>query len=73
MGEKKNNNQKTKQLNLFFFYNFIYFWLCWVFIATVAFLQFQRAGATLRLRCTGFTLQASLVVEHRLSNCGTWA
>ena len=27
--------------------NFIYFWLCWIFVAVQAFLQLQGVGATL--------------------------
>ena len=46
-----------------FFFNF---WLCWVFIAVQAFLQFQRAGAALQFWCAGFSLQW-------LSCCRAWA
>ena len=35
----------------------IYFWLSWVFVTVQAFLQLQREGAPLYLRCTGFSLQ----------------
>ena len=31
-----------------FFNKFIYFWLCWVFIAACWLSQLRRAGATLR-------------------------
>ena len=58
---------------------FIYFWLCWVFVAVQAFLQLQRAEATLWLRCTGFSLQWLLLLWSLgsgacgLSSCGSWA
>ena len=46
---------------------FIYFWLCWVFVAAQSFLQLQRVGATLQLRWVGFLLWfavPSLVAEQ---------
>ena len=36
---------------------FIYFWLCWVFMATKASLQLPRTGAALQLPRAGFSLQ----------------
>ena len=59
----------------------IYFWLCWVFVAAWAFLQLQKAGAALWLRCSGFSCGAgsrapglggrgSHALEHRLSSGG---
>ena len=39
-----------------FFSFYIYFWLCWVFIAVRAFLELKRVGTTLELRCMGFSL-----------------
>ena len=45
--------------------NFIYVWLCWVFVAARAFLQSRQAGPL------GYGAQAPLVAEHRLS--GVWA
>ena len=53
----------------FFFFSFllIYFWLCWLFIATQAFLQLWQVGATLQLQSVGFSLQQLLfVLGHRL-------
>ena len=47
----------------FFRYNFVYFWLCWVFVAVQTFLQLQRAGTTLQLPCTSFSF-------HGFSCCG---
>ena len=51
-----------------FIKQFIYFWLCWVFIA---------AQATLQLRCEGFSLHWLLLLQSTgspgFSGCGTWA
>ena len=51
----------------FFFKEFIYFWLCWVFVALHR-LSFQlwQAGCTLVAVCGLLIALASLVVEHRL-------
>ena len=43
-----------------FFTSSTSFWLCWVIIAGQAFLWLQGEGATLQLRCTGFSLQGLL-------------
>ena len=69
-----------------FFCLFIYFWLCWVFVAARGLSQLRRAGATLRCdarasHCGGFSCcgaralgaQASVVVVRGLSSCGTQA
>ena len=59
-------SQKTKTI---FLKNFIYlFWLCRVFTATQAFLQLQRAGATLLCsewgsHCGGFSCCGAQVLE----------
>ena len=68
------------------FLKFISFWLCWVCVLHLGFLQLRRAGATLRCstrasHCGGFSCcragalgaWASVVVEHGLSSCGLWA
>ena len=51
-----------------FIKHFIYFWLCWVFIA---------AQATLQLWCEGFSLHWLLLLQSTgslgFSGCGTWA
>ena len=58
---------------------FIYFWLCWVFIAARAFLWLWRVRAALQSRCTGFTLQWLLLWQSMgsrhagTSSHGTWA
>ena len=63
---------------------FIYFWLCWVFVAGLAFLWLYRVGATLHCLaqaacCSGFCCRApapgyraSVVVACGLSSCGSW-
>ena len=59
--------------------NFIYFWLCWVFVAPWAFLQLWGAGATLQSQPVGFSLWWLLSLWRtcstvcRLSSCGFWA
>ena len=64
---------------------FIYFSLCWVFIAVWAFLQLQAVGAALPVawasHCSGFSCSAlgclgsrccrPWAPEHRLGSCGT--
>ena len=59
---------------------FIYFWLCWVFVAAWAFLQLWRAGVSLQLRCPGFSLKWLLLLwstdyglEGGFSSCNMWA
>ena len=64
---------------------FIYFWLCWVFLAAWAFLQLWRAGSSLVAVHGLLIAVASLIGEHRLqgeqasvvpacglSSCGSW-
>ena len=72
-------------VNLLKFYLFIYFWLHWVFLLYVGFLQLQRMEATL-ITVPVFLMQwQPLVVEQRLqvmwalvgvvlglSSCGSW-
>ena len=48
---------------IFFFYNFIYFWLHWTFVAV----QGLSLVVVLRL----LTVVASLVAELRLNSCDT--
>ena len=72
----------------FFLINlFIYFWLCWVFVAACGRLSLVAASEGYSsLRCTGFSLRwllllrstgsstrASVVVACRLSSCGVQA
>ena len=61
------------------------FWLHWVFTAARAFSSCGDQEASLCLRCVGFSLWVSLVVDHGcpvwgfssccscLRSCGTWA
>ena len=62
---------------------FIYFWLCWVFVAAHGLSLMRRAGFTLQCsvrasHCSGFSCcgvwalraRASVVVAHGLSSCG---
>ena len=44
---------------------FIYFWLCWIFIAVQAFLWLQQMGATLQLWCSHFSLRWLLLLLSR--------
>ena len=54
-------------LGFLFFLNFIYFWLCWVFIAADRLSLVVASRGYSLLRCTGFSIVvASLVVEHGL-------
>ena len=68
------------------FFNFIYFWLCWVFIAVHRLSLVAASGATLHCgarasHCGGFSCcraralgaQASVVVACGLSSCGSRA
>ena len=63
----------------FKFYLFIYFWLCWVFIAACG---LSPVAASVRAsHCSGFSCcraqalgaRASVVVARGLSSCGSWA
>ena len=66
-------------------YLFIYFWLCWVFVAAHRLSLVVGVGATLRCsawasHCGGFSCGArapgarpSVVVVRGLSSCGSWA
>ena len=62
-----------------FIYLFIYFWLRWVFIAVHGLSLVVAAGATLFLRCAGFSLRWLLLLQSMgsrhigFSTFGTWA
>ena len=61
-----------------FIYLFIYIWLCWVFISVRGLSPVAASGGHSSSQCTGLTIAASLVAEHRLqtrrlSNCGSQA
>ena len=72
------------KVNLFIL--FIYFWLCWVFVAACGLFSSCNERGLLFLAVHGLLIAvvsrcgaralgvwASVVVAHRLSSCGTWA
>ena len=62
-------------LNLFF----IYFWLCWVFVAACGLSLVVASGGCSSLQCMGFSLQWLLLLRSTgsrhvgFSSCGMWA
>ena len=61
---------------IFFFYflKFIHLWLCWVFVSVRGSSLVVAGGGHSYIMVRGpVTIAASLVAEHRLSNCGSWA
>ena len=62
-----------------FIYLFIYFWLCWVFVAVRGLSLVAASGGYSSLRCTGFSLRWLLLLwstgcrRGGFSSCGTWA
>ena len=69
-----------------FIYLFIYFWLCWVFVAARGLSLVAASGGYSSLRCAGFSLHwllllcsralgawASVVVARGLSSCDSRA
>ena len=48
------------------FYLFIYFWLCWIFVAAHRLSLVAASGATLHCGARASTAVASLVAEHGL-------
>ena len=70
---------KVHKTSIFFIILFIYFSLCWVFIAAQAFLCLQRVEATLKLQWVGFSLQWLLLLQTwalghvGFSSCDMWA
>ena len=64
----------TCSLFVLFTVTFMYFWLCWVFVATHGLsLVMESRGSSLVLVRGLLIAEASLVTEHRLSSCGSWA
>ena len=61
------------------FYSFIYFWLCWVFIAAHGLSLVAASGGYSSLWCAGFSLLWLLLLRSTgsrhvgFSSCGTWA
>ena len=71
----------SSSLSLFlnkFIYLFIYFWLCWVFVAACGFSLVVVRGGYSSLLCAGFSLQWLLLWQSTgsrcagFSSCGTW-
>ena len=64
---------------IFKIYLFIYFWLCWVFVAAHRLSQVVASGGYSLLRCTGFSLRWLLLLRSMgsrragFSSCGTRA
>ena len=83
---RKERKQPTDTLSTLFFHLF-YFWLRWVFVAAHGLSLGAASGGYSSLWYTGFSLQwllllrstgflgtqASVVVVHRLSSCGSRA
>ena len=61
------------------FLSFIYFWLCWVFLAARRLSLVVASGGYSSLRCTGFSLWWLLLLWSTgsrftgFSSCGSWA
>ena len=72
--------QQMELLLSFFFLNlFIYFWLCWVFVAVCGLSLVAVSGGYSSLQCMGFSLRwlhllRSMGSRHAgFSSCDTWA
>ena len=76
----------VKTLLFYKFILFIYFWLCWVFVVANELSLVAANGGYSLLWCMGFSLrwllllwsmgfrrEASVVVAHELSSCGSRA
>ena len=65
--------------SFFLIYLFVYFWLCWVFIAVHGLSLVVVSGAYSSLWCSGFSLQWLLLLQSTdsrhvgFSSCGTQA
>ena len=65
--------------NKFIYYLFIYFWLCWVFVAACGLSLVAASGGYFSLPCAGFSLQWLLLLWSMgsrhvgFSSCGSWA
>ena len=66
-------------MNLFVCFKFIYFWLCWVFVAVSGISLVAVSGGYSSLRFAGFSLQWLLLLQSTgsrhmgFSSCGAWA
>ena len=62
-----------------FFFKFIYFWLCWVFVVVCRLSLVAVSGGYSLLRCVGFSLLWLLLLRSTgsrhtgFSSCGLWA
>ena len=69
----------TLFLKINLFYLFIYFWLCWVFVAMHGLSLVVASGGYSSLWCAGFSLQGLLLLRSMgsrrtgFSSCGRWA
>ena len=52
-----------------FSFNFIYFWLCWVFVAALRLSLGVASGSYSSLQCTGFSLRWLLLLQGMVSRC----
>ena len=77
--QQKADGQKLSHWTLlapFFFFKFIYFWLCWVFIAARGLFLVTVSGGYSLLQCAGFSLQWLLSLQSMgsrrvgFSSCG---
>ena len=72
-------NVKIQERFFFLIYKFIYFWLCWVFIAACRLSLLAVSGVYSLLRCAGFSLRWVLLLQSTgsrhvsFSSCGTQA
>ena len=65
--------------NKLFYFIYIYFWLCWVFVAARGLSLVEVSGGYSSLLCAGFSLRWLLLLRSTgsrragFSSCGTWA
>ena len=50
-------------MTIFFFFNFIYFWLYWVFVAAHRLSLVVASGGYSSLQCVGFSLQWLVLLQ----------
>ena len=64
---------------IFIYFLFIYFWLCWVFVAALRLSLVAASRGYSSLRCVGFSLRWLLLLRSMgsrragFSSCSTWA
>ena len=76
----EDKSQGTINVTIFFIYlSFIYFWLCWVFVAACGLSLVAVRGGYSSLQCAGFSLWWLLLLQSTcsrhmgFSSCGSWA